>query len=609
MNQKRVCVAFIDSGVSRNHNALKNSRIMGATLHANNIIVKDEYDDNIGHGTAVVYSFLRYCPDAECYILKIFDSEDSICEDKLIAALEYLRDNSNCPIINISCGLSRVDHLNKLYAVCEEIFNQGRIIVASFDNDGSLSYPAVFEHVIGVDTSTSCFKKTDLQFVDSRIVNLRGFGYSQKLPNADNSFSVCAGSSFVAPYVSALVAKGWEKGIRSFDSVLQLLKKHSFTQVKIDLPVQSRIQFQIKKAALFPFNKEMHAILAFNANLSFDVAAVYDYRYSGKVGTKVSESVKLYNSSFDYTIDAIENIEWDIFDTLVIGHTSKIELITGKPIKAHLVSQCLERGKNIYFFDMDGLNDQLCFQMEGKIKYYSPEVSCLHVQQGQFGKLYEIGKPIVGFWGTSPKQGKMSTQMLTKIYLENLEYKVGALGTEPNSILLGFDEEYNMGFNSTVQISGEYAIQYINGLLHNIELKNPDIIFVGSQSQTVCLSTGNIGFYPYSQYELLLATQPDVVVLSVNIFDSDEYVNRTITFLESACETHVLCLVMFPIQYDNYQGHLIGKGTCFENGIIEQRLQQIRKVTNRPVFLLDENTGINVGELCINFFGEEAEEK
>ncbi len=65
--------------------------------------------------------------------------------------------------------------------------------------------------------------------------------------------------------------------------------------------------FKIKKAALFPFNKEMHSILRFEDKLDFEITDVYDTKYSLRVGKNTNKEVK--SDSSGHIIKNIEKIE------------------------------------------------------------------------------------------------------------------------------------------------------------------------------------------------------------------------------------------------------------------------------------------------------------
>ncbi|WP_219845157.1 DUF1611 domain-containing protein, partial [Paenibacillus sp. MYb63] len=126
----------------------------------------------------------------------------------------------------------------------------------------------------------------------------------------------------------------------------------------------------------------------------------------------------------------------------------------------------------------------------------------------------------------------------------------GQLGTEASSLLFGMNEVYPMGYNSSVNVSGGKAISTVNELMYNISRNDPDIILVGSQSQTVPYSAGNIGFYPNHQHDFLLGSEPDAIILCVNPNDNLTYINRTINYLENYIETKVIAISIFPVEKD-----------------------------------------------------------
>lgn len=80
-------------------------------------------------------------------------------------------------------------------------------------------------------------------------------------------------------------------------------------------------------------------------------------------------------------------------------------------------------------------------------------------------------------------------------------YKVGQIGTEPNSLLFGMDYIFPMGYNGTVHLTGEESIQYLNSCLNNLE--DRDIILVGSQSGTLNYDVCNLSQYCLLQHAFI----------------------------------------------------------------------------------------------------------
>lgn len=52
--------------------------------------------------------------------------------------------------------------------------------------------------------------------------------------------------------------------------------------------------------------------------------------------------------------------------------------------------------------------------------------------------LYRISTPVLAVCGTSSKQGKFTLQLELRKRFCEMGYKVGQIGTEPNSLLLGW---------------------------------------------------------------------------------------------------------------------------------------------------------------------------
>ena len=80
-----------------------------------------------------------------------------------------------------------------------------------------------------------------------------------------------------------------------------------------------------------------------------------------------------------------------------------------------------------------------------------------------------------------------------------------------------------------------------------ISERDNDVILVGSQSGTISYDMPNISYCCLSEYEFLLGTQPDIVLLCINPFDDINYIIRTINFIESSVDCKVQFLIMFPM--------------------------------------------------------------
>lgn len=599
-------IVLIDSGVN-NHKVFDDVKIDGVFLKkdGNEYISDDDLSDSCGHGTAIYYILKRESPEARIFVIKLFEESLSVELDDILFALRYIKRNINCKIIHMSLGISFCDNIDLFEKECNFFSNRGIIIVSAFDNLGTLSYPAAFERVIGVDIVTKGLPIKGYQYVEGSPVNVRFLGRNQYLPFFDNSFKNMIGSSFFAPYISCLIYNSYdsfEKG--NLEEIHDYLKDKSVSYLNLTKNNYSEVEhpFVIKKAIIFPFNKEIHSIASNEDLCNFEVVGYYDIKYLGNLHKKI-EDILPYAGN-EKKIQNIEKLDWSLpFDTFILGHVDELNNFIGKNYIKFIVDKCIEYDKKLYCFD--NIDKYISEEEKERLSYFCPSVTLNNVFNNTFGKMHCVSKPILNIMGTSSKQGKYTLQLQLRRKFISSGYKVGQLGTEPTGYLFGFDEVYPYGYNSTVQISGNDSIYTINRLLGNIEKHDVDIILVGSQSQTVHYNTGNLACYAIQNTELLLGTEPDGVILVVNYDDPYDYIVRTINYIESIQDTEVIALVLYPINRDTRLS-VLGKYTSDydeKEAIDFQRDVEIK--TGKKCFLIDDTWKIdNLFDLIVDFFTE-----
>jgi Uncharacterized conserved protein len=270
----------------------------------------------------------------------------------------------------------------------------------------------------------------------------------------------------------------------------------------------------IKKAVVFPFNKEIHSVIRYKEMLPFYIEKVFDFKYSGNVGKKIGEIINDHNSNV--LIENFEKVNWkEPFDTFILGHINK-HLLFKKNLLNDIISNCKKYNKRLYSFDLVADTNDVPF-------FCANENSSYHINSS-FGKLRNIGKPILGVMGTSSRQGKFTVQLsLRKSFIAS-GYKVGQLGTEPSALLFGFNQMHTNGYNTKIDSTADEEIIAINRKMGYIEDTDPDIIIIGTQSLTVPMNYSNIGHFPITQYLTMLACQPMwlfsvlIYLIRMNIF-------------------------------------------------------------------------------------------
>lgn len=586
-------IAIIDSGTKDYENITKgyNFRVKGD----NEIIIENNFHDTYGHGTAVYSIIKKNNEECNYYIFKVIDQNDTIDEKIICTALEYIFNNLDIDIINMSLGTVSLSD-DRMYNICKRLYDKGVILVSAFDNEGAISYPAAFDCVIGVDGSDLCRKVDDFIFYEDKILNVAAKGGMQRVKWCEPDNIIVKGSSFACAHATNKIVNIYKNGIKSFEEILEYFKSIAIQIIAYEEKEEKVFEYKIDRAVIFPFNKEMHNFVRYPELLDFKVMEVYDTKYSANVGRKTTD-VMIDKSVKEYCIKNIDDIKWDLFDTLVIGHTEKLLSYIGKEnIVDSLIKEAINRGKNIYSFDRidkaEYKNDNI----------YFPAVIDKYLPPLREGKLFYINKPVLGIFGTSSKQGKFTLQLELRKRLIDEGYQVGQLGTEPNALLFGLDCVYPVGYNRMVCLDEEEQIRYLNYKMNEIADGN-DLIIVGSQSGTVPYEYKNTSYYTYEQVNFLMATNPDAVVLCINYYDEINYIRRSINVIEQLGECKVLGLVVFPMIPEQTWKGMYGKRRKIRGTEAEEIKTMIIRSTGKNAYILgDSNDMKELMNKIIGFF-------
>lgn len=592
----KVKIAIIDSGVKKYHSAW-DVQPQGFTY--NNGIMHNEFEDEFGHGTAVYNIIRKNTRDSEITNIKLDGINTGVSEDELISVLNYIYNSLDFDIINLSLGINVCERLNDLRMVCGKLDEKGTIIVSAFDNAGAISYPAAIESVIGVTESSRCRNFNEFEYVDDNMVNIAVRNSIQRLAWIGPDYIMMGGNSFSCAYITAYIAECIKKGIRGRRQILEQCRRDALNIITLKKEeVKQRLQFNINRAAVFPFNKEMHSIVRFSEFLSFSIADVYDSKYSGQVGATTKQILKEEREA-NFEIKNIENIAWNTFDTLILGHTDRLSALTDHHgMKQEIINSAVLHNKNIY-----ALDDVSMFFKDSRLpnNVFFPCIDEKCLPPNRFGKLYRNSKPVLGIFGTSSQQGKFTLQLMLRYALINCGYSVGQIGTEPTALLYGMDYVFPMGYNSTVSVYDNDIVRYLNSAIN--ELSDNDIILVGSQSGTIPYDTGNIILYNIQQYNFLMGCQPDAAILCINSYDDFEYVKRTIGFIESGVDGKVIALVVFPMTLKNFASGVYGGRRTLRSEEFNVLRDKYVKEMRLPVFRLDDEKLMDcLLEIIMDFF-------
>ena len=143
--------------------------------------------------------------------------------------------------------------------------------------------------------------------------------------------------------------------------------------------------------------------------------------------------------------------------------------------------------------------------------------------------------------------GKYTLQQEIRIGMKKIGYNVGFLSSEPTGFLLQADGVFPYGYNSSVAVNEDMYVPIINQMLHEIDVLDKDIIVTGGQSGCVPYDLFSYNSILIPQVAYMYGINPDAVILCVAIDDEEEYINRTIDFIESSCNTDVVALMLFRL--------------------------------------------------------------
>lgn len=356
-------VVVIDTGIDINNKFLAFKQVDGVLIRkdCNNqysiVECKEQkscIQDNIGHGTAVCGIIFSHNPNAELFMVKLFDSNALDADEALLCfALEYILYHVECHIINMSLGICLLDS-ERLYQICCQLYKRKKYIVSAFDNNGAISYPAAFDVVTGVTSGSLCFRNNDFYFTDTETVNVCAKGRTQRLVWLQDSLLTGSGNSYACAHITGILSLYVDKEEPRAVLARKCIGNMKLEQRKIKTNYMNPVS-RYEKAVIFPFNKEMHSLIRFPELLEFELVDVYDLKYSANVGAYTNNILDIV-SDRNYLIKNIYDIDWESFDTFILGHMDEYIQVAKIPnFREKLIDEILKH-KKIYMRMMTFLN-------------------------------------------------------------------------------------------------------------------------------------------------------------------------------------------------------------------------------------------------------------
>lgn len=584
-------IFILDSG----YNQSSETNVHNYIVDENQSIKKVNYDtDILGHGTQITNIILKSI-SSNINVIKIFDDNYSCNISYLISSLKYINGQDDVYLIHMSLGVKLYN--NELFYLCKQLYDKGTIIVAAFDNNKTVSYPAAFPFVLGVMASYRCLKPTDFVYISNSIVNLKTKGHGQTIVTKNNKkFSMDTGNSYAAAYVTREILSLNKK--LKFDEILKYFETKAI--YKYNFPVSNKNLFKlssINKAAVFPYNKENISLLKYSDELTIDIVDFYDVKYSGLVSTEQSS----FSSKKSYMIKDIKSCDWYSFDTFILGHVRELGIICNFDFKKYILNLCLKHNKNVYMYDSDLYDEYITKFSDKGLTLFCAET--IYPRSNKFRMLNHFRTPIILFLGTSGKQGKFTLQLQTRYILQKNSIKVAQIGTEPSSLLYGMNDMITTGYLSNDLLDSNTFIETVNDKITNLDIQKFQIILIGSQSAFLPRRIDNAERIDEKQFLMLLSTMPDGVVLSINYNDPLDYIRRSINTIENMTNTKVFMLALYA--FDMTYDHVIDSK---KRKLSDNEIEDVKKklsVLNIPIIVSGEQSeNTKIFDTIINYFSE-----
>ena len=580
-------IAVIDSGLDSEHSFWGNHLKEFYDVNKGGVERQSVPQDSNGHGTACVYIINRCIQEYELYIYRVFDENLATKTEYLIRALEHCK-ICRPDIINLSLGTLKDD--DRLQKVCEELDDLGCILIAAASEDLFIkTWPAGYKSVIKVTGDT---QKKEMQYAAEEENQLELFLYSgpQRVAWKDGKYSIAYGNSFACAKATGEIAriihitKSKKKQL-----LLEYIKETYEKRVKAEIFSGPKIDYsRVKKAVIYPFNKEMHSIFRFREHLPFEIEKIIDLPFLGNVkkdsGEVIGEedSKIIIESNFDAAID-------DTIDTVILGDLSELSRIYKKDLVKKYSGIAFKKGKTVISIEL--LKEDTYKELKKISKEYHCVFQCLNdfIPKQITDIKYGMGtdKPVISVLGTGPKAGKFTVQLQLKYALEKVGYRVSNIATEPHGFLFGLNTIPLGNYNLLEYIPVDKQIDAIKALIIQVtQTENPDIIFTGGQSGVVPFSSEiNVDFNVLSSIITILSSKPDLVILCIRPEDDVLYIMRTIQAIEAFGYGKVAMCAMTSLSRDvkKKKGISYEIKKYYKGQEISDKIQYFEQKLNLPV--------------------------
>ncbi len=610
-----VRVAIVDSGVDPTHPGVGPiaDSVELAFDAQGRVICRAACGDLAGHGTACAGLIRRRAPDAALYSIRILDASLRADLRLLQAAIRWAI-AQRMDVVNLSLGTTEPDGRAGLRAACQQAATAGLVLVAAAHEEGLESYPSAFPEVIGVQGGR-IYAPHGYYYRESAAIECVARGDAQRLCWLEGREVLMGGSSFAAARLAGLIAL-----IRQafpgagLQQVRQALRANALGEAKeqqAPSPAAEGRYAWIRKAALYPFAKEMHALVRFRDLLDFEIAGIADPVGRGLAGRDAGEAI----GDVPAGVRIASRLEQACAgaDTLILGYVDQLARIEKRDLLRECIELALDRGMHVFSFlpVWPAIYPDLHARaQENGLRLCYPAIPAEEVARAlsQFPDR-EAGVPVLGVFGTSAAQGKFTVQLILRRKLLERGYRVGQLGTEPHAELFDMDLAFPMGYASPLELRLQDWVPYLDCKLQEIcRQRQPDLVLVGSQSGTIPYEIRDLRTCSLPSLAFLCGTRPHACVLVVNSIDPEDYIQDTIAALRVVGRAPVLLLAMSDQEKQWHSA--LGRGWIGQRRMEEAHIAaHLRRLEERfalpAISILTDSGQERLVETVLRYFAEE----
>jgi len=203
-------IAIIDSGINPWHSHVQGIEAgLAFSLNGSGEVVQgSDFQDHLGHGTAIAGIIREKVPLAKFYAVKIFHEKLEAPASLLLAALAWSI-QGKIKIIHLSLGTEKVKYREALRTLCQKACDEGLLIIAAARGPKDRIFPAVFDTTIGVYWDKECDNGA-LVYHPGNAIEFGAYGRPRAIPGLPQERNFC-GDSFAAAHVTVRAAQILEK--------------------------------------------------------------------------------------------------------------------------------------------------------------------------------------------------------------------------------------------------------------------------------------------------------------------------------------------------------------------------------------------------------------